>query len=99
MHDSRGDDDGGDDDDDACNAKIFSAPAGYSNIASQSKNIRITTLPGWDRIGVGDNDGGGEKRENEKERKKRRGRGGELFSEAVIANEAGPSKRHGKRFY
>lgn len=35
----------------------------------------------------------------EKKKYRREKVGGELFTEAVIADEAGPSKRHGKRFY
>lgn len=76
---------------------IFNKLAGYSNIrVSSQKNVGLTTLPA-DRIG----NGGAEKEKEEKElekRYRRRGRG-ELFTEAVIADEAGPSKRHGKRFY
>lgn len=49
-----------------------------------------------DRIG----DGGGGKRRSAVEKKYREEEErGELFTEAVIADEAGPSKRHGKRFY
>lgn len=36
----------------------------------------------------------GEQEDEEEEEEKTK-----LFAEAVIANEAGPSKRHGKRFY
>lgn len=66
----------------------FQRACGIPEYHSQPKNVRITTLPA-DRIGSG---GGGKRSIEGKE-------GGELFTEAVIADEAGPSKRHGKRFY
>lgn len=71
--------------------KTFSELAGYSSITSQPKNVRITTLLADRIVGGG---GGGRRRRSIEEKE-----GGKLFTKAVIADEADPSKRHGKWFY